>query len=129
MWRRKGGGCSSAIALRMIIQAFPGNGDRWRSSHVCPNMHLTPRNMFLDFLMLKETMANCLYQTGTLSGGNLCKVSCCQVNKFLKNIQRQGWLEKAHSHSCHSSADGFFFNIQRGAGIFSFAVFLGSIHC
>ena len=43
----------------------------------------------LDFLMLKKKIAKCLYQTGTLSGGNLCKVSSCQVNKFFKNIQRQ----------------------------------------
>lgn len=113
-----------------IIRAFPGNGDGQRRWHTCPNMHLAPLHMLLDFLMLKKKIAKCLYETGTLSGGNLCKVSCCQVNKFLKNIQRQRQLEKAHSNSCHSPADGwmgFLFNSQRGSGIFSFVVFLGSI--
>lgn len=120
---------SSAAGLLLIIQAFPRNGDCWRSSHIYPNMHLAPLNMFLDFLMLKKKIAKCLYQSGTLSGGNLCKVSCCQVNKFFKNIQRQRQLEKAHSNSCHSPADEFVFNIQNGSGFFLFAVFLDSILC
>ena len=107
MWRRKEEGCDSAIGLLLMIWGLPWNGGRRRSQCICPNLHLVPLLMFLDFLMLKKKIAKCLYQTGTLSGGNLCKVSCCQVNKFFKNIRRQRQLEKAHSGSCHSPLDGW----------------------